>query len=69
MARVSFPSDETIPVASLTQFFANNYLAATTSSGAPLVQGMEWQMSEEAAASILRYANPIPRKRLRGARH
>jgi lysophospholipase L1-like esterase len=61
--------DENIPVASLSQFFANNYQRETTTSGAPLVPGMEWLMSEEAAQSILRYRNLVPARRLRGATH
>ncbi|HEU4523268.1 MAG TPA: SGNH/GDSL hydrolase family protein [Thermoanaerobaculia bacterium] len=58
--------DEEIPVAGLWQYFANNG-ATTTSSGAPVFDGMEWMMSEEAAASILRYAAPAPARRLRSA--
>ena len=61
--------DEDIPVASIAQFFANNYPGETTASGAPLHQGMEWLMSDEAAQSILRYRTAVPSKRLRGAGH
>ena len=61
--------DTRIPVASLSMFFANNYQGATTTSGAPLFEGMRWEMSEEAASSILRYATPRPTRRLRGVTH
>jgi lysophospholipase L1-like esterase len=61
--------DTEIPVASLSQFFANNQLTATTSSGNLVFEGMEWQMSDEAAASIRRFATPEKNKRLRGATH
>ena len=59
--------DEDIPVAGLSQFFANNGAFATTSSGAPLVENMEWEMDESAAQSILKYATPVRARRLRAA--
>lgn len=61
--------DEDFPVASLSQFFENNYQRETTTSGALLYQGMEWKMSDEAAQSILRFRTLIPARRLRGATH
>ena len=61
--------DAGIPVAPLSMFFANNYLGATTMSGAPVFEGMRWEMSEEAARSILQYATPRPSRRLRGVTH
>lgn len=61
--------DTNIPVASLSQFFANNYQRETTTSGALLYQGMEWEMSEDAAQSILRFRTTVPARRLRGATH
>ena len=57
--------DEEIPVAGLWQFFANNGAFATTSSGAPLVENMEWEMTESASRSILQYATPAKARRLR----
>jgi lysophospholipase L1-like esterase len=54
--------DENIPLAGLWQYFANN--APTTSSGAPVYEGMPWLMSQEAAKSILRFAPP-PEKKFR----
>ena len=57
-----------IPVASLAQFFANNHVPGLrTSSGNLVYEGMEWEMSEEAAASILRFATPAREKKLRAA--
>ncbi|HEX6177823.1 MAG TPA: SGNH/GDSL hydrolase family protein [Thermoanaerobaculia bacterium] len=62
--------DTEIPVASLAKlFFANNYPEATTTSGAPLIEGMEWRMSEEAAAAIMQYATPAKAKRFRSVAH
>ncbi|HUP45165.1 MAG TPA: SGNH/GDSL hydrolase family protein [Thermoanaerobaculia bacterium] len=56
--------DESIPVAGLWQYFANNE-PGTTASG----DGTRWTLSDEAAASILRFATPLPKRRLRGATH
>lgn len=61
--------DTRIPVASLTMFFENNHLTATTTSGVTVYEGMQWEMTEEAAASILRFATPAPAKRFRSAGH
>jgi lysophospholipase L1-like esterase len=59
--------DEEIPVAGLSQFFANNGAFPTTSSGAPLFENMEWDMDESAAQSILKFATPARARRLRAA--
>ena len=57
-----------IPLASLTQFFQNNQITATTESGAPVYEGMLWTMTEEAENAIREYATPVPsRRRLRAA--
>jgi lysophospholipase L1-like esterase len=60
-----------IPVASLSQFLANNHLNASlsTSSGALVKENMEWLMSQEAADSILKFANPVKAQRSRAAGH
>ena len=57
-----------IPLASLTQFFANNDPRQTTSSGAPVFEGMSWLMTTEAEDAIRQFATPIPAKRMRAVR-
>ena len=57
-----------IPLASLTQFFENNDPRQTTSSGAPLFEGMSWLMTTEAEDVIRQFATPIPAKRMRAVR-
>lgn len=51
-----------IPIAPLSQFLVNNGI--TTSSGAPVFQGMSWEISEEAAQQILMFAPHVTRHRL-----
>lgn len=58
-----------VPLASLTQFFQNNDPRMTTSSGAPLFEGMQWMMTREAEKEIEKFAPAAPRKRLRAAGH
>ncbi|MBK5259546.1 MAG: hypothetical protein JJE51_08125 [Thermoanaerobaculia bacterium] len=57
--------DSKIPVMGIWEFFANNGAFATTSSGAPLTEGMEWEMTPAAAESILRLATPVKTRRAR----
>ena len=58
-----------IPLASLTQFFQNNQVTATTESGAPVYDGMLWTMTEEAENAIREYATPVPQRRKLRASH
>ena len=58
-----------IPVASITQFFENNYRGITTISGVPVWDDMEWVMSKEAADSIRKYGTQSPARRMRATRH
>lgn len=57
-----------IPVASLSQFLAQNgAVFPATSSGVTVFDGMQWEMTKEAEDSILRFANPVKAQRLRAA--
>ncbi len=61
-----------IPVASITQIFANNgafFPENKMTSGAPFMEGMTWTISEEAERAILQFAPTVSHKKLRAVGH
>ncbi|HEV8657153.1 MAG TPA: SGNH/GDSL hydrolase family protein [Thermoanaerobaculia bacterium] len=61
-----------IPVAPITTLLANNgafFPEQQMRSGNVFMEGMEWTISDEAAAIMLRFASPVPSRRLHAASH
>lgn len=61
-----------IPVAPITTLLANNgafFPEQQMRSGNVFMEGMEWTISDEAAAIMLQFASPVPSRRLHAASH